>query len=93
MGRYSAIGMNTYTINPREMAISKWRQDRDSHTVALVIKPDDLEEFKKSYPNGTAWILKTRLAAFFAEQQKKESNGQTVVRLMREGRWRSFTHG
>jgi hypothetical protein len=92
MGRYSAIGMSTHTINVREMALQQWRDERAAITTELILNPDHLEEFRSAYPNGIAWILKERLADFLAGQSKKESNGQTVLRLMRAGRWRSFTH-
>lgn len=95
MGRFSANGMSTHYVSPRDRALGEWwaekeRLVREGVVVELLVIPADMDEFSGRYPSGRIWLPKAKLDLFFAAQLKKETNGQTVARLMRAGRWTDF---
>lgn len=54
----------------------------------LWIVPEQMGQFHREYPDGRIWMTRNQLNGFFGEQGKRETNSQTVVRLMTEGRWK-----
>lgn len=95
MGRLSGNGMSTHYVSPRDRALGEWWAEKErllqeGVLVELYVVPDHMGEFGRKYPNGCIWLPKAKLELFFSEQLKRETNGQTVARLMREGRWAEF---
>lgn len=54
----------------------------------LWIVPEQMGVFRDEYPDGRIMMTRKQLNGFFDEQGKRETNSQTVVRLMNEGRWK-----